>query len=127
MVRGHAIRLRASVLNRAVTVYDKDADMTKRELVAEVARTADLKAADAERVVDQVFRSVVRALSRGEKVEIRWFGSFRRHQRAARVGRNPKTGKRIDVPAKTSAVFRPSKELKQLVNSRADQVSGLPI
>ena len=98
--------------------------MTKRELIAEVARTADLTLADAERVVDQVFRSIARALASGDKVEIRWFGSFRRHQRAARVGRNPKTGKRIDVPAKTSAVFRPSKDLKELVNSRSDRLSA---
>jgi integration host factor subunit beta len=55
----------------------------------------------------------------GDKVEIRGFGSFRTRQRKARIGRNPKTGVRVDVPAKKIPYFNPSKELKDLVNTAA--------
>jgi len=60
--------------------------------------------------------SMVRALRAGDKVEFRGFGSFGTRPRAARVGRNPKTGARVDVPAKRVPYFKASKELKELVN-----------
>ena len=60
--------------------------------------------------------SIVRSLRAGDKIEIRGFGSFRTRQRKPRVGRNPKTGDRVDVPAKKIPFFKPSKELKDLVN-----------
>jgi integration host factor subunit beta len=53
----------------------------------------------------------------GDKIEIRGFGSFRTRQRKPRVGRNPKTGDRVEVPAKKIPFFKPSKELKDLVNN----------
>ena len=56
----------------------------------------------------------------GDKIEIRGFGSFRTRQRKPRVGRNPKTGERVEVPAKKIPFFKPSKELKDLVNTAAD-------
>jgi integration host factor subunit beta len=59
----------------------------------------------------------VRSLRVGDKIEIRGFGSFRTRQRKPRVGRNPKTGDRVEVPAKKIPFFKPSKELKDLVNS----------
>jgi integration host factor subunit beta len=55
----------------------------------------------------------------GDKIEIRGFGSFRTRQRKPRVGRNPKTGDRVEVPAKKIPFFKPSKELKDLVNTSA--------
>jgi len=58
----------------------------------------------------------VRSLRVGDKIEIRGFGSFRTRQRKPRVGRNPKTGDRVEVPAKKIPFFKPSKELKDLVN-----------
>jgi len=58
----------------------------------------------------------VRSLRAGDKIEIRGFGSFRTRQRRPRVGRNPKTGERVEVPAKKIPFFKPSKELKDLVN-----------
>jgi len=61
----------------------------------------------------------VRALRTGEKIEIRGFGSFRTRQRQPRIGRNPKTGTRVEVPAKRIPFFKPSKELKDLVNGAA--------
>jgi integration host factor subunit beta len=62
---------------------------------------------------------VVRSLRAGDKIEIRGFGSFRTRQRKPRVGRNPKTGERVEVPAKKIPFFKPSKELKDLVNESA--------
>ena len=59
---------------------------------------------------------MLRALRPEDKIEIRGFGSFRTRQRQPRIGRNPKTGTRVDVPAKRIPYFKPSKELKDLVN-----------
>jgi integration host factor subunit beta len=59
----------------------------------------------------------VKTLKAGDKIEIRGFGSFRTRQRNPRIGRNPKTGARVDVPAKKIPYFKPSKELKDLVNT----------
>ncbi len=74
---------------------------------------------DSEVIVETIFDSIVRALRTGEKIEIRGFGSFRTRQRQPRIGRNPKTGTRVDVPAKRIPFFKPSKELKDLVNGSA--------
>lgn len=71
---------------------------------------------DSEVIVETIFDSIVRALRTGEKIEIRGFGSFRTRQRQPRIGRNPKTGTRVEVPAKRIPFFKPSKELKDLVN-----------
>jgi integration host factor subunit beta len=67
---------------------------------------------------------VVRALRGGDKIEIRGFGSFRTRQRQPRVGRNPKTGARVEVPAKRIPFFKPSKELKDLVNNDSAPAAG---
>ncbi len=90
--------------------------MTKAALVEEVARVADLTKKHSEVVVDTVFRSIITALRRGEKIELRGFGSFRLRQREPRKGRNPKTGDRVDVPPKKVPYFKPGKELKELIN-----------
>jgi integration host factor subunit beta len=90
--------------------------MTKAELVEEVTRIGELTRRDAEVIVETIFESVVGALRTGDKVEIRGFGSFRTRSRNARIGRNPKTGAKVDVPAKRVPYFKPSKELRDLVN-----------
>ncbi|MCC6264260.1 MAG: integration host factor subunit beta [Bryobacterales bacterium] len=90
--------------------------MTKADLIDEVARVVEMTRKDSETIVETIFDSVVRSLHQGEKIEIRGFGSFRTRQRQPRVGRNPKTGTRVDVPAKRIPYFKPSKELKDLVN-----------
>jgi nucleoid DNA-binding protein len=59
---------------------------------------------------------IVRGLRSGDKVEIRGFGSFHTRQRRARIGRNPKTGARVEVPPKNSPFLKPSKELRELVS-----------
>jgi integration host factor subunit beta len=95
--------------------------MTKANLVDEVMRVVELPRKDSETVVDIVFESIVKSLRAGDKIEIRGFGSFRSRQRKARVGRNPKTGARVEVPAKTVPYFKPSKELKDLVKGTSEQ------
>ncbi|MGD0199979.1 MAG: HU family DNA-binding protein [Bryobacteraceae bacterium] len=93
--------------------------MTKAELIEEVSRVVEMSRKDSEVIVETIFDSIVRALRGGEKIEIRGFGSFRTRQRQPRIGRNPKTGTRVEVPAKRIPFFKPSKELKDLVNSSA--------
>jgi integration host factor subunit beta len=90
--------------------------MTKADLVEEVLRLGDLTRRDGEIVVETIFDSVIGALKSGDKIEIRGFGSFRIRQRKPRVGRNPKTGAKVEVPAKRVPYFKPSKELRDLVN-----------
>ena len=90
--------------------------MTKAELIEEVSRVVEMTRKDSEVIVEAILDSVVRALRTGDKIEIRGFGSFRTRSRQSRVGRNPKTGARVDVPAKRIPYFKPSKELKELVN-----------
>jgi len=93
--------------------------MTKAELVEEVARAANLTKKHSEVIVDSVFQSIVDALHRGEKIELRGFGSFRLRRRESRRGRNPKTGDKVDVPPKQVPYFKPGKELKDLINKSA--------
>jgi integration host factor subunit beta len=90
--------------------------MTKAELVEEVSRVSDLTKKHSEVIVDTVFRSIIEALHRGEKIELRGFGSFRLRKREPRKGRNPKTGDKVDVPPKKVPYFKPGKELKELIN-----------
>jgi integration host factor subunit beta len=90
--------------------------MTKADLVEEVAKVTELTRKDSEVIVDTLFESVIKALRVGDKLEVRGFGSFRVRQRNSRVGRNPKTGEKVEVPAKRVPYFKPSKELKDLIN-----------
>ena len=91
--------------------------MTKAELVDEVSKNSDLNKKDAEVIVQTVLDSIVDSLKGGEKVELRGFGSFRLRNRAARKGRNPRTGETVFVPAKRVPYFKPGKDLKDLINS----------
>ena len=90
--------------------------MTKADLVDKVTALGDLTRRDGEVIVDTLFESVIGALKSGDKIEIRGFGSFRTRQRNARTGRNPKTGAKVEVPAKRVPFFKPSKELRDSVN-----------
>jgi integration host factor subunit beta len=90
--------------------------MTKADLVDHVAALGDLTRRDGEVIVDTLFDSVISALKANDKVEVRGFGSFRTRQRNPRTGRNPKTGASVAVPAKRVPFFKPSKELRDLVN-----------
>ncbi len=91
--------------------------MTKADLIDEVSKLAELTRKDSEVIVETIFDSIVRSLRVGDKIEIRGFGSFRTRQRRGRIGRNPKTGEKVEVPPKKIPFFKPSKELKDFVNS----------
>ena len=95
----------------------KQATLTKADLIEEVLRVTELPRKESETVVETIFDSIIDALQKGEKIEIRGFGSFRTRQRRGRVGRNPKTGAKVEVPAKKIPFFKPSKELKDFVNT----------
>ena len=96
--------------------------MTKADLIEEVSRVVEMTRKESEVIVEAIFDSIVRSLRGGDKIEIRGFGSFRTRQRQPRVGRNPKTGARVEVPAKKIPYFKPSKELKDVVNASAGQL-----
>src|ERR1700752_907782 len=100
--------------------------MTKADLVEEVTQLGDLTRRDGEMIVDTIFDSVIHALKTGDKIEIRGFGSFRIRQRKPRIGRNPKTGAKVEVPAKRVPYFKPSKELRDLVNPKAESSARNP-
>jgi integration host factor subunit beta len=93
--------------------------MTKADLIEEVSRVVEMTRKESEVIVEAIFDSIVRSLRGSDKIEIRGFGSFRTRQRQSRVGRNPKTGARVEVPAKRIPYFKPSKELKDVVNAGA--------
>ncbi len=90
--------------------------MTKADLVERVARESDMTKKDAEQLIEIIFDSITGTLNKGEKIELRGFGSFRVRERNSRKGRNPKTGESVDIPAKRVAYFKPGKELKELIN-----------
>jgi integration host factor subunit beta len=93
--------------------------VTKADLIEEVLTLRDLTRRDGEVIVETVFDAVIGALQKGDKIEIRGFGSFRIRGRKPRVGRNPKTGAKVEVPAKRVPYFKPSKELRDLMNPAA--------
>src|SRR5436853_7815253 len=91
--------------------------LTKADLIEEVLNVTELPRKESETIVETIFESIIAALQKGEKIEIRGFGSFRTRERRGRMGRNPKTGAKVEVPAKKIPYFKPSKEPKDLVNN----------
>jgi integration host factor subunit beta len=103
----------------------KHPTLTKADLIEEVLRISELPRKESETIVETIFESIIDALQKGDKIEIRGFGSFRTRQRRGRIGRNPKTGAKVDVPPKKIPFFKPSKELKDFVNnSESDGTEG---
>ncbi|MED5525536.1 integration host factor subunit beta [Gallaecimonas pentaromativorans] len=94
--------------------------MTKSELIESLtAKYTDLPARDLELAVKEILEQMANTLEAGERIEIRGFGSFSLHYRAPRVGRNPKTGDSVELPAKQVPHFKPGKELRERVNLSA--------
>ena len=89
--------------------------MNKQEIVAKVAESAGIQKTVAEKAVDAVFASITSALAGGDKFSLLGFGSFDVGTRAARIGRNPATGKEINIPASKSVRFKAGKALKDAV------------
>jgi integration host factor subunit beta len=92
--------------------------MTKAELVDNVADKVNLTKKQTEVIVNILFNSITEALSEGDKVELRGFGSFRIRDRNPREGRNPKTGDTVHIPAKKVPFFKAGKELREMVDNR---------
>jgi len=91
--------------------------MTRSELIAELALLhPHLPARDVELIVETIFDEIAAALTRGDRVELRGFGAFAAKKRDARVGRNPRTGKAVDVDEKSVPSFKVGKELRERVN-----------
>lgn len=90
--------------------------MNKSELIDAIASAADLTKADAGRALDAVLDSVTAALKAGDQVTLVGFGTFLVKERAARTGRNPQTGKEIEIAASKVPTFKPGKGLKDSVN-----------
>ncbi len=90
--------------------------MNKGELIEAVAGSANLSRADATKAVDAVLDSITGALANGSAVSLVGFGTFAVKARAARTGRNPRTGEAIDIPASNVPGFKAGKALKDAVN-----------
>ena len=91
--------------------------MTKSELIAQLAeRFPQLVAKDADLAVKMILDAMSEALVRGDRIEIRGFGSFALNYRPPRLGRNPKSGEKVDVPAKWVPHFKAGKELRERVD-----------
>ena len=101
----------------------KQSTLTKADLIEEVLRITELPRKESETIVETIFDSIIESLQKGQKIEIRGFGSFRTRERRGRIGRNPKTGAKVDVPAKKIPFFKPSKELKDFVNNSEAQAA----
>ena len=116
--------LRTNVNGRKFT--REESVMTKADLIEGVSRAVEMSRKDSEVIVETVLDSIVKSLRSGDKIEIRGFGSFRTRERKSRIGRNPKTGARVEVPAKKIPYFKPSKELKDVVNGAPTAGSSAP-
>jgi integration host factor subunit beta len=91
--------------------------MTKSELIARLAeRNPRLVARDADEAVNTMLDAMTDALATGQRIEIRGFGSFALNYRPPRIGRNPKSGDRVQVPAKHVPHFKAGKELRERVD-----------
>jgi DNA-binding protein HU-beta len=90
--------------------------MNKAELIASMAEKCELTKKDTEKALKAFIDSVKESLADGEKVQLVGFGTFEVKQRAARVGRNPRTKEEIKIPASKAPAFKPGKELKESVN-----------
>lgn len=90
--------------------------MNKTELIAAVAQAAEMKKVDAEKAVNAFASVIENELKAGQKVQLIGFGTFEAKERPARVGRNPRTGKELKVPASKAPVFKASKVLKDALN-----------
>jgi len=93
--------------------------MTKSELITYVTeQNPHLYQRDVERIVTTIFDEISSALSRGDRVELRGFGAFSIKQRNARIGRNPRTGSAVEVPAKRVPYFKTGKQLRNMLNNK---------
>ena len=99
--------------------------MNKDNLVKKVSERMKIQSREAKVIVENFFDAIKDGLEKGERIEIRGFGSFVMRQYGGYKGRNPKTGKIVDVPPKKLPYFKVGKELKDLVNKQGGWSSGV--
>ncbi len=92
--------------------------MNKQELIDFVAKQADLPKTKAQAAIEAIFDGIKGTLKKGGEVRLVGFGTFSVAQRAATTGRNPRTGKPLDIPASKQPKFKAGKELKDAVNKK---------
>lgn len=91
--------------------------MTKSELIEKLTdNLTNISGRDVELAIKEILEMMAQTLSKGDRIEIRGFGSFSLHYRAPRVGRNPKTGESVNLTGKYVPHFKPGKELRERVN-----------
>ena len=89
--------------------------MNKTELISAMAERSGLSKKDTEKALTAALETIAAALAAGDRVQLVGFGSFEVKERAARIGRNPKTKEAIEIPASKAPVFKPSKALKDVL------------
>lgn len=96
--------------------------MTKSELISKLAaQNPNLYMRDIETIVETIIEEMSSALERGDRIELRGFGAFSVKERAPRVGRNPRTGESVNVPAKRTPAFKTGKALRERLNGADDK------
>ncbi len=100
--------------------------MTKTQLVEKLAQSLGQSKSESERVLESVLSTLKDALQQGEKLDLRGFGVFKIRQTKARQARNPRSGEMVSVPAKSVAVFKPSKDFAALLNSKDAKEPAAP-
>jgi DNA-binding protein HU-beta len=93
-------------------------ELTKAELIDKVAKDTKLTKKDFDKAIDTVIGVISSSLAKGDKVQLVGFGSFEVRKRAARKGRNPQSGKEINIPARKVPVFKAGKALKEAVGKK---------
>jgi integration host factor subunit alpha len=98
--------------------------MTKAEIIESVHTKVQFSKKEAAEVVELVFDTMKETLEKGEKIKISGFGNFIVRDKKARIGRNPQTGKEIEIAARRVLTFRPSQVLKSALNTAAEAAGG---
>lgn len=92
--------------------------MNKEELVQEIAKKSNVTQKEAAEVLGALIETIQKTVSKGKKVALVGFGTFESRKRAARIGRNPQTGKELKIPATTVPAFSAGKKFKEAVNKK---------
>ncbi|MBR1424479.1 HU family DNA-binding protein [bacterium] len=92
--------------------------MNKEELVQEVSKQANVTQKEAAEVLSALVDTIQKTVAKGKKVTLVGFGTFESRKRAARIGRNPQTGKELKIPAKKVPAFSAGKKFKTIVNGK---------
>ena len=97
--------------------------MTKADIVNRIANATGVTKLETEILVDGFFKTMTDALANGDHIEIRGFGTFRTKKRSARMARNPRTGQAVPVEEQFVPIFKPSRELRNIIDDRQKSIS----